>query len=99
MGALSGRPQLGLEVVAGFMIAGTLSGLCMAAFMDNAGGAWDNAKKVTADRQTDRQLSNQQPVHSRQAHCSLAVLTSTPPLCICPLCPALRCAVLRVSVS
>ena len=48
IGSLSGRPQLGLEVVAGFMIASTLSGLCMAVFMDNAGGAWDNAKKVSS---------------------------------------------------
>ena len=48
IGSLSDRPQLGLEVVAGFMIASTLSGLCMAVFMDNAGGAWDNAKKVSS---------------------------------------------------
>ena len=40
------RPLLGLECVAAFMLFGTLSGLCMAIFMDNSGGAWDNAKKL-----------------------------------------------------
>jgi len=36
---------LGLEALAG-LIAGTLiSGVCMAIFMSNTGGAWDNAKK------------------------------------------------------
>lgn len=45
-GAWTGRPQLGVEVVAGFMMFGTLAGLLMAMFMDNAGGAWDNAKKL-----------------------------------------------------
>ena len=45
-GAWTGRSQLGVEVVAGFMMFGTLAGLLMAMFMDNAGGAWDNAKKL-----------------------------------------------------
>ena len=38
-------PHLGVEVVAALMIFETLSGLLMAIFLDNAGGAWDNAKK------------------------------------------------------
>lgn len=42
-GAYTGRPNLGVEVVAGFMMMATLAGLLMATFMDNAGGAWDNA--------------------------------------------------------
>jgi Na+/H+-translocating membrane pyrophosphatase len=37
-GALTGRPQLGVEVIAGFMMFGTLTGLLMATFMDNASG-------------------------------------------------------------
>jgi hypothetical protein len=45
-GAWTGRPQLGVEVVAAFMMFGTLAGLLMATFTDNAGGAWDNAKKL-----------------------------------------------------
>jgi len=45
-GVWTGRPQLGVEVVASFMMLGTLAGLLMAMFMDNAGGAWDNAKKL-----------------------------------------------------
>ena len=74
VGAVTGRPQLGLEVVAGFMIAGTLSGLCMAAFMDNAGGAWDNAKKV-ARRNTLSHLRSP-AVPDRIAHWLR-------PLCVC----------------
>jgi len=45
-GEWTNRPQLGVEVVAGFMMIGTLAGLLMAMLMDNAGGAWDNAKKL-----------------------------------------------------
>ncbi|MEO0009367.1 MAG: sodium/proton-translocating pyrophosphatase, partial [candidate division WOR-3 bacterium] len=36
---------LGPEGVAGFLIGGLASGFCLAIFMANAGGAWDNAKK------------------------------------------------------
>ena len=35
----------GVESVAAFLIVGTISGILMATFMNNAGGAWDNAKK------------------------------------------------------
>jgi H(+)-translocating pyrophosphatase len=45
IGQNSGRPLLGVEVIAAFMILATLTALLMATFMDNAGGAWDNAKK------------------------------------------------------
>jgi K(+)-stimulated pyrophosphate-energized sodium pump len=36
---------LGAEVVAGFLMVGTITGILMALFMNNSGGAWDNAKK------------------------------------------------------
>merc|ERR1712196_638154 len=39
------RPLLGAEVLASFLMFGTLTGLLLALFLDNAGGAWDNAKK------------------------------------------------------
>jgi len=32
-------------VVAGFLMVGTIAGILMAMFLNNAGGAWDNAKK------------------------------------------------------
>ncbi len=35
-----------MQVVAGFLLFGTLTGLLMAIFFDNSGGAWDNAKKL-----------------------------------------------------
>ncbi len=45
LGAATGQPGLGAEVVAGFLMVGTIAGILMAMFLNNAGGAWDNAKK------------------------------------------------------
>ena len=39
------RPLLGAEVLAGFLMFATVTGIMMALFFDNVGGAWDNAKK------------------------------------------------------
>jgi K(+)-stimulated pyrophosphate-energized sodium pump len=36
---------VGAEAVAGFLMVGTISGVLLALFMNNGGGAWDNAKK------------------------------------------------------
>jgi K(+)-stimulated pyrophosphate-energized sodium pump len=36
---------LGAEVVAAFLMVGTIAGILVALFLNNAGGAWDNAKK------------------------------------------------------
>jgi len=46
-GGASGRASLatGAEVVAGFLMVGTITGIVMALFLNNGGGAWDNAKK------------------------------------------------------
>jgi K(+)-stimulated pyrophosphate-energized sodium pump len=33
------------EAVAGLLMVGTIAGILMALFLNNAGGAWDNAKK------------------------------------------------------
>ncbi|MBI2429518.1 MAG: sodium-translocating pyrophosphatase [Ignavibacteriales bacterium] len=35
----------GAEVVGGFLMVGTITGILVALFLNNAGGAWDNAKK------------------------------------------------------
>jgi K(+)-stimulated pyrophosphate-energized sodium pump len=37
--------------VAGFLMVGTIGGIMLAAYMNNAGGAWDNAKKYIEDGQ------------------------------------------------
>lgn len=45
---LAGRPDFGAsgaEVVGGFLMVGTITGILMALFLNNSGGAWDNAKK------------------------------------------------------
>jgi K(+)-stimulated pyrophosphate-energized sodium pump len=44
----SGSPAYGAsgaEVVGGFLMVGTIVGILMALFLNNGGGAWDNAKK------------------------------------------------------
>ncbi|HEX9453521.1 MAG TPA: sodium/proton-translocating pyrophosphatase, partial [Candidatus Binatia bacterium] len=36
---------IGAEAVAAFLMVGTITGILMATFFNNSGGAWDNAKK------------------------------------------------------
>ena len=45
IGSFTGRPLLGAEVLAGFLMFATSTGILMALFFNNGGGAWDNAKK------------------------------------------------------
>lgn len=45
LGEGSSVPATGAEVVAGLLLVGTITGILMALFLNNAGGAWDNAKK------------------------------------------------------
>lgn len=39
------KPLLGAEVLAAYLMFGTVTGILMALFLDTTGGAWDNAKK------------------------------------------------------
>jgi K(+)-stimulated pyrophosphate-energized sodium pump len=44
----AGQPAFaasGPEVVGGLLMVGTITGILMALFLNNGGGAWDNAKK------------------------------------------------------
>lgn len=45
IGSFTNRDLLGAEVLAGFLMFSTSTGILMALFFNNAGGAWDNAKK------------------------------------------------------
>ena len=45
LGEATSRPLLGAEVLASYLMFGTVTGILMALFLDTAGGAWDNAKK------------------------------------------------------
>ena len=45
VGSYRGKPLLGAEVLAGFLMFATSTGILMALFFNNGGGAWDNAKK------------------------------------------------------
>ena len=45
---LNGKPEFGAtgaEVIGGYLMVGTITGILMALFLNNSGGAWDNAKK------------------------------------------------------
>ena len=44
---------LGVEALGGFLAGIIVSGQLLAVFMSNAGGAWDNAKKVIEDEPRD----------------------------------------------
>lgn len=48
MGSISSppRPLLGSDAIAGFLIFSSLTAIVMSTFLNNAGGAWDNAKKL-----------------------------------------------------
>jgi K(+)-stimulated pyrophosphate-energized sodium pump len=37
--------NMGAEAIAAFLMVGTIAGILMATFLNNSGGAWDNAKK------------------------------------------------------
>ncbi len=45
--------MLQVEALGGFLAGIILSGQLLAVFMNNAGGAWDNAKKAIEDEPTD----------------------------------------------
>lgn len=45
IGSYRGRPLLGAEALAGFLMFATSTGILCALFFNNGGGAWDNAKK------------------------------------------------------
>jgi len=41
----AGGNATGAEVIGGYLMSGTITGILMALFLNNGGGAWDNAKK------------------------------------------------------
>jgi K(+)-stimulated pyrophosphate-energized sodium pump len=45
VGLLFKQIGMGAEAVAAFLMIGTIAGILMAGFLNNGGGAWDNAKK------------------------------------------------------
>ena len=45
VGSFQGKPLLGPMVLAGLLMVATITGILLSLFLNNAGGAWDNAKK------------------------------------------------------
>ena len=45
VGSYRGLPLLGAQAVGAYLMFATSTGILMALFLNNAGGAWDNAKK------------------------------------------------------
>ncbi len=45
IGSYKGKPLLGAQVLAGYLMFSTSTGILMALFFNNGGGAWDNGKK------------------------------------------------------
>lgn len=46
LGDITGDPQLGPKAIAGMLMFSTVCGVQMSLYMNNSGGAWDNAKKL-----------------------------------------------------
>jgi H+-translocating diphosphatase len=46
VGRYTGDPAMGPKAVAGMLMFATVSGVMMSLYFNNAGGAWDNAKKL-----------------------------------------------------
>lgn len=45
LGIFLGKELLGAKAICSFLMFSTCTGILMALFLNNAGGAWDNAKK------------------------------------------------------
>jgi K(+)-stimulated pyrophosphate-energized sodium pump len=58
VGALFRMFGLGVEALAAFLMVGTISGVLIATFFNNGGGAWDNAKKFIETGQYGGKGSN-----------------------------------------
>ena len=59
-----------------FLMFSTVAGILMALFLDNVGGAWDNAKKVRVVRSRAHLLQAQRSNHRRQLHATNNAITS-----------------------
>ncbi|MFX1510404.1 MAG: sodium-translocating pyrophosphatase [Promethearchaeota archaeon] len=55
---------LGLEALAAYLAGAVIVGLIFALFMDNAGGAWDNAKKFIESTNYDQSKPNYHEIHA-----------------------------------
>ena len=60
LGNITGQPLLGPQAICSFLMFSTATGILMALFLNNGGGAWDNTKKFCESegwKKTDVHLS------------------------------------------
>lgn len=50
IGTITGQELLGPKAVCAFLMFSTATGILMALFLNNGGGAWDNTKKYCESR-------------------------------------------------
>lgn len=70
VGAMTGRPMLGAEALAGYLALGTVNGLLSAAFLDNVGGAWVRTWSRS------RAWAQERAVHAVHVHNSTHISTN-----------------------
>jgi K(+)-stimulated pyrophosphate-energized sodium pump len=68
----------GAEVVGGYLMVGTITGILLALFLNNGGGAWDNAKKYV---ETGASTGARNPTLTRRRLSAIrsAIHSKTPP--------------------
>ena len=54
---------ISVDMLGGLLVGVTISGVCLAIFLSNSGGAWDNAKKQVKDEGHDKWGSEHEEMH------------------------------------
>ena len=54
---------ISVDMLGGLLVGVTISGVCLAIFLSNSGGAWDNAKKQVKDEGLDKWGSEHEQMH------------------------------------
>ena len=63
----------GAEAVAGFLMIGTIGGIMLATFLNNTGGAWDNAKKAIESGVLKHPVTGEVQGKGSEAHAAAVV--------------------------
>jgi len=61
LGDFRGDAALGAKSITSYLVCSSMTAMLVALFLNNGGGAWDNAKKIHRERQTWRQKESRAP--------------------------------------